>query len=402
MAHSLYSKANDLSRGHCSLFWPQSTLNGLKVVQKLLSSETLSVGTQLFLRSFPEHVNVFGTKVGHYKLKSIKERLEVCFASPDVEKALGEASTTLAQEFHIDLPRSVYCVESTEYYPFLPTGTTDVQTTVRTLGRHSQPPIATQLRRDCTVSSKYPPMYRLKLLHGPSGRHAVPLSCKRLPQGLAVWMNGQRYEPRGESLVEDVTSNMMQSNEVRLEFKAGSTGAKGGLYFAVIIEHLVSLSGKQILETCGTIDAKDVLRCITSSMSKYQDSSTSISGSSPVVKIDLLEPISLSGIFNIPVRGRNCVHRTAFDLKVFLETRPSPSDLTATTVENAWKCPICPSLCTPEMLVIDGFLVKVREYLEAVKKLDTRCIIVHPDGHWQPVASQAESYGLTPVVLIDD
>ncbi|KAG9560934.1 hypothetical protein KCU97_g17674, partial [Aureobasidium melanogenum] len=52
---------------------------------------------------------------------------------------------------------------------------------------------------------------------------------------------------------------------------------------------------------------------------------------------------------------------------------------------DAWKCPICKADCRPQSLVVDGFLMAVRDSLAARNMLKTRAINIESDGSWTPV-----------------
>lgn len=52
---------------------------------------------------------------------------------------------------------------------------------------------------------------------------------------------------------------------------------------------------------------------------------------------------------------------------------------------DAWRCPICKADSRPQRLVVDGFLMAVRESLAAKNMLKTRAINVESDGSWAPI-----------------
>lgn len=113
------------------------------------------------------------------------------------------------------------------------------------------------------------------------------------------------------------------------------------------------------------------------------------------LNINLFDPISASAIFSIPVRGRSCAHFECFDLETFLSSRPRKQSDWPTEVD-VWRCPHCRGDARPQCLVVDGFMVDVRNQLEEMSKLDTRAITVKADGTWIPVEDPEEKKKDTP------
>ncbi|KAF2006502.1 hypothetical protein P154DRAFT_218474 [Amniculicola lignicola CBS 123094] len=147
-----------------------------------------------------------------------------------------------------------------------------------------------------------------------------------------------------------------------------------------------------IIQDClaNRIPAAAVLKSIKSKLSP-SSSDDEIVYVQSTLTINLFDPFSASKICDIPVRGRNCLHYDCFDLETFLQTRPRkgghvvPDQLKVSVVDQ-WKCPIsgCNGDVRPQHLVVDGFLEDVRKQLEKLGLLDTRAILVHADGTWEP------------------
>jgi hypothetical protein len=134
--------------------------------------------------------------------------------------------------------------------------------------------------------------------------------------------------------------------------------------------------------------AEDVLNAIKTSLAGlHSDDDISIVRSN--ISITIFDPISAYKIFDIPVRGRDCLHHNCFDLDTFLRTRKRKQLTWPTAVDN-WRCPICKADVRPPNLFVDGFMVKVRKTLAEKNLLGTRAIIVNPDGTWGPKPEQRD------------
>ncbi|KAJ4333547.1 hypothetical protein N0V95_009392 [Ascochyta clinopodiicola] len=107
--------------------------------------------------------------------------------------------------------------------------------------------------------------------------------------------------------------------------------------------------------------------------------------------INLRDPFSASRICGTPVRSRACLHNECFDLDTFLETRPRKGNVSA---HDQWRCPICRADARPHDLVVDEFLVEVRDELERRGLLETRAIVVDKDGSWKPKAEERDPNGV--------
>ena len=109
------------------------------------------------------------------------------------------------------------------------------------------------------------------------------------------------------------------------------------------------------------------------------------------LSVDLTDPFT-SRIFSVPARGSNCRHNQCFDLEVFLLSRniDNPS---APCGPDSFRCPMCGADARPQSLVVDGFLVSVRERLQKIGRLDAKAIILHPLGDWE-IKEEEESKGV--------
>ncbi|KAJ9632012.1 hypothetical protein H2203_000413 [Taxawa tesnikishii (nom. ined.)] len=206
-------------------------------------------------------------------------------------------------------------------------------------------------------------------------------------------LNGTVLEARrklqhGRELPIDIT-NVLRPGENVLTVLVNRTSAdKTPFRYAVAVETVLFASGdaiKQDRTAHATVSDVDVLANIKSSLSRSgaRDGDDEIMVLQTNITIPLFEPFSNARIFDLPVRGESCAHRQAFDLAMFLETRPTVSKGAFSQVD-VWKCPFCNGDVRPNKLVVDGFLVRVRADLEAKRMLDTRAIVVESDGSWKP------------------
>ncbi|KAG9836150.1 hypothetical protein KCU98_g11724, partial [Aureobasidium melanogenum] len=156
--------------------------------------------------------------------------------------------------------------------------------------------------------------------------------------------------------------------------------------YAVAVEVVGFASRNSIKEACmkRLVPPEQILDSIKKSLTSHDDDLIVQSN----FTLQLYEPFSNAKIFDLPVRGFDCLHKQAFDLDVFLDTRleqQSQPPKGRISKVDAWKCPICKADCRPQSLVVDGFLMAVRDSLAARNMLKTRAINIESDGSWAPV-----------------
>ncbi|KAK7423106.1 hypothetical protein QQX98_001182 [Neonectria punicea] len=122
------------------------------------------------------------------------------------------------------------------------------------------------------------------------------------------------------------------------------------------------------------------------------------------LQVSLADPFS-SSMFQIPVRGVNCLHLECFDLETWLQTRPSKPPQKGggefqrgpePSMVDTWKCPICDLDARPVSLRIDDYFVWVRNELVARDMGITKAITVNANGQWTPVLEPEDSDDETP------
>lgn len=175
-------------------------------------------------------------------------------------------------------------------------------------------------------------------------------------------------------------------SQISLSILRGRTKMKESSYF-IAVEVVEILQHDQILQMAkqNHISADITLNKIKSSHAgPTHADEDEIAMVVSDISIDLADPFT-ARIFDLPVRGASCLHRECFDLETFLETRKSKAKRQGQPcLVDAWKCPLCSGDARPYGLQIDGFLVSVREKLEAEGNLDVKAIWVGPDGEWRP------------------
>ncbi|KAI5209526.1 hypothetical protein E4T39_00807 [Aureobasidium subglaciale] len=162
---------------------------------------------------------------------------------------------------------------------------------------------------------------------------------------------------------------------------------KSAFNYAVAVEVVGFMTRDNIKEACmkRLIPSEQILASIKNSLNSDDDDCIMQSN----FTLHLFEPFSNAKIFDTPVRSEDCLHKQAFDLDVFLATRleqpSSQSPKNRISKVDAWKCPICRADSRPQRLIVDGFLVGVREALAAKDLLNIRSITIESDGSWSPV-----------------
>lgn len=208
------------------------------------------------------------------------------------------------------------------------------------------------------------------------------------PDEMSFRLNGHDLETRrklhnGRYLPIDLTefiregTNDLQVIFTRLDMDRRRTN------FAVAVEAVGVMTQEAIKNNLKRVSAAESLNAIKKSLSgedSGDDDDIVLTSSNMTIK--LIEPYSGCNMVDIPVRGSDCLHYDCFDLEVFLSfcKRPHPG---WPTVIDCWRCPICRSDVRPQMLIVDEFLLEVRQTLARQNALDTRAIMVETDGSWK-------------------
>ncbi|KAK4504190.1 hypothetical protein PRZ48_005106 [Zasmidium cellare] len=241
-------------------------------------------------------------------------------------------------------------------------------------------------------------LYRLRCSAIPGGglrNEAVWVIADNVwPDDMYFELNGTKLETRrklhhGRYLPVDLTA-LLRLGENRLRVSRSRT--KNDFKFrtpqyALAVEVIGVTTHDKIKGTIPRISATDSLAAIKKSLSGGDGDDDDLAVTSSALTIKLFDPYSGCKIFDIPARGKDCLHRDCFDLETFLEMckRQHPG---WPTVVDCWRCPLCRGDVRPQTLVVDEFLVQIREELEKQGLLNTREIVVNADGSWKPKAEE--------------
>ncbi|CAG8962420.1 hypothetical protein HYFRA_00014049 [Hymenoscyphus fraxineus] len=231
------------------------------------------------------------------------------------------------------------------------------------------------------------------------------------PEGVFVAINKQQLELRrkfhhGKDLPIDVTQSFYadrhkKSHEITVSVPVWGPKTSTCFFGIEVIE---IVQHNQIMEQCQKQrkSASQTLDVIKKVLAPQDDDDDDFAMVSSDLVIGLADPF-MAQIFKIPVRGKSCKHHECFDLETFLITRVSkPKRPQQPCMPDVWKCPLCGKDARPSSLVVDDFLVSVREELDRQNKLDVKAIMVSPDGTWKAKEEQAPKRTATRDPFDDD
>ncbi|KAL1620937.1 hypothetical protein SLS54_005868 [Diplodia seriata] len=236
-------------------------------------------------------------------------------------------------------------------------------------------------------------MYRLRCAKSASAEEHVWIRQNTYwPSGMFLTLNGNALEMRqklqhGKDLPIDITPFLRPGeNQVEISLLRRPNEEKISNFLVAIeivgVQHYDSIKAECLSQRL--TPAQEVLDSIKTTLSRSADDDE-IAIVDSNVAINLFDPMTKCRHCDIPVRGKECVHRECFDLDVFLNTRrrnqkrpDSPS-----TVDD-WRCLICNGDARPQSLIVDGLLMDVISDLAAADQSETSAIIVDSDGNWRP------------------
>ncbi|EFE32845.1 MIZ zinc finger domain protein [Trichophyton benhamiae CBS 112371] len=158
--------------------------------------------------------------------------------------------------------------------------------------------------------------------------------------------------------------------------------------FAIAVEVIDVASYKRTREAIQTLSQPQSLNLIFNRLTNNTINTDELSFVDDFITIPIIDPF-MARIFDIPVRTVSCKHTECFDLNTFLDTRLSRVAKGPHGMAEDWKCPICNEDARPKRLLIDQFLIQVREELANRKQLDdVTAIRVRADKSWDVVMRQ--------------
>lgn len=207
------------------------------------------------------------------------------------------------------------------------------------------------------------------------------------PDELSFHLNNNDLETRrklhnGRYLPIDLTEFICEgTNTLRITSSRMDRDLRK-INFAVAVEAVGVMTHDSIKNSLKRVSAAESLDAIKKSLSGEDCGDDDIAVTSSSMTIKLTDPYSGCNMVNIPVRSSECLHYDCFDLEVFLGLCRRPHEGWPTVID-CWRCPLCRSDVRPQMLIVDGFLLEVRETLAKQNLLDTRAIVVEADGSWK-------------------
>ncbi|KEF62290.1 uncharacterized protein A1O9_00262 [Exophiala aquamarina CBS 119918] len=209
------------------------------------------------------------------------------------------------------------------------------------------------------------------------------------PMCLSISVNGdfgvdfRRKAHHGLDLSTDVT-DLLHDGPNEIKVCVTFTPQEESVVYGMCLEIIRITSHQTVASMPQTIPSQQIKTSIMSALSRKdsQEDDDDLLIADQLMSIDLVDPF-MSTLWVTPVRGRSCQHRECFDLEAFLSSRTGRVKGCSMTNPDQWKCPICRKDARPQNLIIDGFLLDVREQLEAQGLLDTKAILIKEDGIWQ-------------------
>lgn len=197
----------------------------------------------------------------------------------------------------------------------------------------------------------------------------------------------------GKDLAVDLTGLVREGvNSLEISVMSDASDTTHRKYL-VAIEYLGIMTQASIKQRCyeNRVPADKTLDDIKRKLTPTATDDDDVVLVESTLTINLRDPFSASAICDTPVRSTACLHNECFDLDTFLSTRPRKGDV---STPDAWRCPICKADARPNVLVVDDFLIEVRQALESKGLLETRAIIVDSNGKWKVKPEERDPKGV--------
>lgn len=202
------------------------------------------------------------------------------------------------------------------------------------------------------------------------------------PSHVSILFNGKPLDIRktihhGRDLPVELTSLIQQgTNTLSVSILRGPK--EDAAEYAIGVESIRLLDSKTAKNLTGVLPYSEARQRV---LQRLQNNDPEIEVVDTSITLNLTDPYT-SQIWDVPMRGKTCLHPQCFDLDTFLQTRNSrkPGQPCGS---DQFKCPICDADARPPSLVKDEFFVSLRAMLASMGRLDAKAIIMQPDGSWR-------------------
>ena len=237
--------------------------------------------------------------------------------------------------------------------------------------------------------------FRLRCVQGQASQDLTEWVIKETsyPEGALFTVNGQECGLRlkhhyGKHLPVNLTRQLKEGENMIVVYL---NIIKPGESHSFAIEVISLLSRIDILANArANLISRDkivdnIARAINPTANESTNGDDELQCLDTHVYINLIDPLSGAWIWKTPARGKKCRHREAFDLETFIDSRrTSTAPLDEPSSPDKWFCPICGEDARPQVLIVDGFLMQVRNELENKGELDSvKAIEVDAQGEWR-------------------
>ncbi|KAH0542154.1 hypothetical protein FGG08_003454 [Glutinoglossum americanum] len=242
-------------------------------------------------------------------------------------------------------------------------------------------------------------MYRIRCVKLPSAKllneDKWVTTETKWPDHIFIDINQVKMETRrrlhfGKDLPIDITDHV-RAGENNLKVSILRSQREINAHYAISVEVIEVTTHTDILRLANEnlIPAQQSLNAITTSLNAIPDDDD-IAVVNNDLTINISDPFT-ARVFNVPARGRFCLHRECFDLETFLATRASkPKRTNEPCMVDEWKCPLCAGDTRPHRLLVDGFLADVKRELDLQRLDEIRAIVVDKGGSWVPKIELAD------------
>ena len=202
------------------------------------------------------------------------------------------------------------------------------------------------------------------------------------PEHVTVIFNGKHLDVRkkahyGKDLPIDVTAAIKFGNN-QFSVSILTPQTEDQIEYAVGLETIQLVDAAEAKALTGVLAYDEARQRV---LRRLQNDDPDIEVVNSYVVINMSDPYTFR-IWNVPMRGKYCLHDQCFDLDTFLETRTSkrsgqPCD------PDQFKCPVCGGDARPQSLVKDEFFEVLRAELAQRNRLDAKAIVMQQDGTWE-------------------